>query len=120
MRKFPQPHTADRVLDVLKAVLCEWRIEESRISKVLTDNGSNMVAAFIDLKSSPLDVEDELDDESTNAGVIADSGLQAHHSSHQPQVILRKTNLVTRMISCKWTKMLKTLESLRSRNCSMI
>ena len=62
------------MLDVLKAVLCEWSIEESRISKVLTDNGSNMVAAFKDLKSSLLDVEDELDDESTNPGVIADSG----------------------------------------------
>lgn len=44
--KIPQPHTADRVLDVMKAVLCEWSIEESRISKVLTDNGSNVVAAF--------------------------------------------------------------------------
>ena len=27
VRKFPQPHTADRALDVLKAVLCEWSIE---------------------------------------------------------------------------------------------
>ena len=60
VRIFPQQHTADQVLDVLKAVLCEWSIEESRISKVLTDNGSNMVAAFKDLKSSLLDVEDEL------------------------------------------------------------
>ena len=62
------------MLDVLKVVLCEWSIEESRISKVLTDNGSNMVAAFKDLKSSLLDVEDELNDESTTAGVNADSG----------------------------------------------
>ena len=40
------------------------------------------------LPSSLLDREDELDDESINAGVIADSGLQVYHSSHQPQVIL--------------------------------
>lgn len=44
---------------------------------MLTDNGSNMIAAFKDLTSSLLDMEDELDDELTNAGVIADSG----HSS---------------------------------------
>ena len=29
VRNFPQPHTADRVLDILKAVLCEWSIEIS-------------------------------------------------------------------------------------------
>lgn len=29
VRRFPQPHTADRVLEVLKAVLHEWGIEES-------------------------------------------------------------------------------------------
>ena len=74
VRIFPQQHTADQVLDIFKAVLCEWSIEESRTSKVLTNNGSNMVAAFKDLKSSLSDVEDELDDESTNGGVIADSG----------------------------------------------
>jgi len=29
VRKFPQPHTADRVLEALKAVLHEWGIEGS-------------------------------------------------------------------------------------------
>ena len=46
VRHFPHPHTADRVLEATKDVLQSWGIDESKISKVLTDNGSNMVAAF--------------------------------------------------------------------------
>ena len=59
VRRFPPPHTADRVLEILRAVLDEWGLEESRISRVLTDNVSNMVAAFKIVRNSiSLDKDD--------------------------------------------------------------
>ena len=46
IRQFPSPHTANRILQLLQCVLEEWNIEESKVFRVFTDNGSNMVAAF--------------------------------------------------------------------------
>lgn len=43
---FPSPHTADRVLDVFESAIGSWNISKSRVFRVLTDNGSNMIAAF--------------------------------------------------------------------------
>ena len=39
------PHTAERVFEVIE-VLAEWEISYSKVPTILTDNGSNMVAAF--------------------------------------------------------------------------
>ena len=42
----PVPHTADNVLQVVQEVLSEWDILPWKVQAILTDNGSNMVAAF--------------------------------------------------------------------------
>ena len=46
MKRFPHPHTAERVLQLTRDVLRDWKIDVTRNSRILTDNGSNMVAAF--------------------------------------------------------------------------
>ena len=42
----PSPHTADNITKLVEAILVEWNILESKIHRILTDNGSNMVADF--------------------------------------------------------------------------
>lgn len=44
--RLPSPHTAISILDTIVEVLAKWEIPNSKIFRVLTDNGSNMVAAF--------------------------------------------------------------------------
>ena len=46
VKRFPYPHTAERILQLTRDVLREWEIDIMRLSIILTDNGSNMVAAF--------------------------------------------------------------------------
>ena len=46
VKRMPSPHTADRVSELVKTVLQDWEIPEEKVGSVLTDNGSNMVAAF--------------------------------------------------------------------------
>ena len=46
VRRMASPHTAERVLEVIEEVLAEWEIPYSKVPPTLTDNGSNMVAAF--------------------------------------------------------------------------
>ena len=47
VRRMPSsPHTADAVADIVHKVLSEWSIPDSKIHRILTDNGSDMIAAF--------------------------------------------------------------------------
>ena len=46
MEPFPSPHTAIRIAQVFKGVLQQWNIPKTKIFRILTDNGSNMVASF--------------------------------------------------------------------------
>ena len=46
VRRMASPHSAERVLEAIEEVLTEWEIPHSKVSAILTDNGSNMVAAF--------------------------------------------------------------------------
>ena len=46
VRRLPLPHTADKVEQMLCEVLKEWGISQQSVSAILTDNGSNMIAAF--------------------------------------------------------------------------
>ena len=48
VRRLPSPHTAERVEEIVDSVLTEWQIPRTKISAMLTDNGSNMIAAFRD------------------------------------------------------------------------
>ena len=66
VKRFPHPHTAKRVLQLTRDILRDWEIDVTRISRILTDNGSNMVAAFrensqiiAEEKESKKEVEEE-------------------------------------------------------------
>ena len=66
-RTFPTPHTANKVSELVIDILREWEIPNGRISAIVIDNGSNMVAAF---KWINLDTGD--DDDSDDIGIISD------------------------------------------------
>jgi hypothetical protein len=46
VRGFSSPHTSQQVAGALGAVRTDWSISHTKVFRVLTDNGSNMVAAF--------------------------------------------------------------------------
>lgn len=45
-RKIQQPHTAQKIHDVFESVVKEWCLDDSRILRIITDNGSNIECAF--------------------------------------------------------------------------
>ncbi|GAU88400.1 hypothetical protein RvY_01108 [Ramazzottius varieornatus] len=55
-RTFPSPHTAVRLFKLTMEILTEWEIPPYTISAVVTDNGSNMVAALKALVQSNIPV----------------------------------------------------------------
>ena len=46
VRRMPSPHTAANVRKLIEKILEEWNIPLSKVFVIVTDNGSNMVAAF--------------------------------------------------------------------------
>lgn len=46
IRKISSPHTAQKIRELTDEVLLEWNISHSRLIKVATDNGSNVIKAF--------------------------------------------------------------------------
>ena len=46
VRRLTTSHTASNIRSLLDNILVEWDILSSKVSAVITDNGSNMVAAF--------------------------------------------------------------------------
>lgn len=46
VRRMPASHTAINIRHIFEDVLSEWEIPNNKISAILTDNGSNIVAAF--------------------------------------------------------------------------
>lgn len=62
VRLLPSPHTAKAIEEAVLSVLQEWEIIEPRVSAILTDNGSNMIAAFKEWVLEVLKV-DEPDEE---------------------------------------------------------
>ena len=58
VRRMPSPHTGENIRDLVDKVLDEWEIPQSKVSATLTDNGSNMLAAFRPCESECDDGED--------------------------------------------------------------
>ena len=58
VRRIPSPHTGDNIRELVETVLDEWDIPQSKVYATLTDNGSNMLAAF-----RPCVLESDDDDE---------------------------------------------------------
>ena len=44
-KEFPESHTAVNVANELTTILAEWKIEESKVAAISTDNGMNITAA---------------------------------------------------------------------------
>ena len=67
----PSPHTGDNIRELVDQVLDEWEIPLSKVSAILTDNGSNILAAFcpqlseVDEVNDDGNVEDEEDANTT-------------------------------------------------------
>ena len=61
VRRFESPHTADRVSQLVDTILEEWHIPYYKVFRILTDNGSNMLAAF--KQDVQLHKNDEMTDE---------------------------------------------------------
>ena len=60
VRVLPSPHTANRIEELVCEVLQNWDIPLQKISAVLTDNGSNMIATFKEwVQTRESEVEEE-------------------------------------------------------------
>ncbi|GAV06402.1 hypothetical protein RvY_16405-2 [Ramazzottius varieornatus] len=71
-RTFPSPHSAARLFKLTMEILAGWEIPSYKISAVLTDNGSNMVADFKALVQSNSPVNsDESDEEEAQLSVLS-------------------------------------------------
>ena len=46
VKRMPSPHTAENVRQLVEEVLDEWSLPHDKISVIITDSGSNVVAAF--------------------------------------------------------------------------
>lgn len=45
-RTIEQPHTGEKIYNLSKKIIDEWGIDQSRILRIVSDNGSNIVSAF--------------------------------------------------------------------------
>ncbi|GAV03835.1 hypothetical protein RvY_14210 [Ramazzottius varieornatus] len=78
-RTFPPPHTAARLFKRTMDILAEWDIAPSKISAMVTDNGSNMVAAFkAFVDSNGSDSHNESDEDEEGVTVTSDDTEEAN------------------------------------------
>ena len=69
VRRFESPHTGERIADLLRAIIDEWKIPYHKVFRSLTDNGSNIVKAFNLLSN------DEEEEENESVGVPSEEKL---------------------------------------------
>lgn len=73
VRRLPHPHTGSNIRDATESILEEWGIPLSRVRVIITDNGSNMVAAF----RWHFEEDDEEDEEERDDGSVEEAELEA-------------------------------------------
>lgn len=61
VKRMPSPHTAVHVREKVEEVLHDWELSADKVSLIITDSGSNMVAAFRNLVEKKDDTEEEDD-----------------------------------------------------------
>ena len=59
VKRMPSPHMALHVREKVEEVLHDWELSADKISLIITDSGSNMVAAFRNLVEKRADTEEE-------------------------------------------------------------
>jgi len=62
------------LIEAFDTIICQWDILHSKLFCVLTDNGSNMVAAFRDQITSKVGVESVDDDDAEQCYINVDPG----------------------------------------------
>lgn len=60
VRKLTSSHISATIRDCVEEILAEWYIDENKVSTVLTNNGSNTIAAF-KARCDAGDDEEEID-----------------------------------------------------------
>ena len=59
VKRMPSPHTAVHIREKVEEVLRDWEFSDDKVSLIITDSGSNMVAAFRNLVEKRTDAEEE-------------------------------------------------------------
>ena len=79
---FPSPHTAIRIAQTFNNVLQQWNIPKTKVFKILTDNGSNMVAFVKPHYTDQVDNDHSDDGESDILNTLpSQESMESHHSS---------------------------------------
>ena len=73
VRNLPSPHTGENISDKLDAILLDWNLPKHHIFRILTDNGSNMVAVFKNRSLHMLGYADSTYEEDAEYEFITDS-----------------------------------------------
>ncbi len=122
VRRMPISHTAYNIRQIIDQVLMEWDISGSKISAVLTDNGSNMIAAFKlhfcpveddneeDMASDIEVDEDEYDSLEGDHALAFSSYMRVSCFAHGLQLVVRKFDTTAPFNDC-----LKKIHNLVSR-----
>ena len=78
---FPSPHTAIRIAQTFNNVLHQWNIPKTKVFRILTDNGSNMVAFVKPHCTDQLDNDDSDDGEGDILNTLPSQESMESHSS---------------------------------------
>ena len=73
VRQITTTHTAENMCE---DVLSQWEIDQSKVSAIVTDNCSNMVAAFKEKVAQPSSGDDEQDGEAETTSVFGDDEFE--------------------------------------------
>ena len=79
--RLPPPHNAEKILDTVNSVLEQWSIPKNQVFRILTDNGSNMVAAFKSLHTEASDNDSDEEDFADHVTLDDDLDLDAAQES---------------------------------------
>jgi len=69
----PSPHTGEKIPDTVEDILLDWNLPKHHIFCILTDNGSNMVAAFKNRMLQLLDYADTTNEEDAESETTTNS-----------------------------------------------
>ena len=70
VHNLPSSHTGEKICDTVEDILLDQNLPKHHIFRILTDNGSNMVAAF---KNCMLDYVESTNEEDTESETTTDS-----------------------------------------------
>uniref|UniRef100_A0A1X7U5U4 DUF659 domain-containing protein n=1 Tax=Amphimedon queenslandica TaxID=400682 RepID=A0A1X7U5U4_AMPQE len=62
LKRFPSPHTGTRIAELIRNIVDGWELPREKLFRVLTDNGSNMVAASKTTNNEDDSIEIESDE----------------------------------------------------------